>query len=224
VDPDEHRDAAARLEADYLRGAVASDEYFELKLRLADAPVAPEAVPPVAPMAVLPVAPETVPPDVPEAVLPGVPEAPQFASWGRRAAAGLLDFGLLAALFAAVTVWSVTTEDPATGEISDNAALAVFFVFFVFPVLYGWLMIGRWGQTLGKMAVGEKVVRSEGERRVGYARALGRLASVSLLSLFVLPLLLAFLWPLWDRRKQTLYDKMADTVVVRVGSRSAPVV
>jgi uncharacterized RDD family membrane protein YckC len=30
-----------------------------------------------------------------------------------------------------------------------------------------------------------------------------------------LPLLLAYLWPLWDKRNQTLYDKMASTLVVR---------
>jgi uncharacterized RDD family membrane protein YckC len=31
----------------------------------------------------------------------------------------------------------------------------------------------------------------------------------------LLPLLLAYLWPIWDRRNQTLYDKMAGTIVVR---------
>ena len=44
--------------------------------------------------------------------------------------------------------------------------------------------------------------------------ALGRVASIG--GLFVLPLLLAYLRPLWDKRNQTLYDTMADTVVVRV--------
>jgi hypothetical protein len=30
-------------------------------------------------------------------------------------------------------------------------------------------------------------------------------------------LLLAYLWPLWDKRNQTLYDKIVSTIVVRVG-------
>jgi uncharacterized RDD family membrane protein YckC len=33
--------------------------------------------------------------------------------------------------------------------------------------------------------------------------------------LLFFPILLAYLWPLWDRRNQTLYDKMAGTIVVR---------
>jgi uncharacterized RDD family membrane protein YckC len=40
----------------------------------------------------------------------------------------------------------------------------------------------------------------------------GRRAAALLLD----SLRLAYLWPLWDRRNQTLYDKMVDTVVVRV--------
>jgi len=35
------------------------------------------------------------------------------------------------------------------------------------------------------------------------------------LGFFALPLLVAYLWPLWER-KQTLYDKMVNTIVVRV--------
>ena len=33
---------------------------------------------------------------------------------------------------------------------------------------------------------------------------------------FLLPLVLAYLWPLWDKRNQTLDDKMVNTIVVRV--------
>jgi uncharacterized RDD family membrane protein YckC len=65
------------------------------------------------------------------------------------------------------------------------------------------------------MALGERVVRAEDGGPAGYARAFGRMISQSLLGLFVLPLLLAYLWPLWDRRNQTLYDKMVGTIVVR---------
>ena len=50
---------------------------------------------------------------------------------------------------------------------------------------------------------------------MSYARAPGRVASVWLLAILWLPLLLAYLWPLWDARNQTLYDKLAGTIVVR---------
>ena len=96
-------------------------------------------------------------------------------------------------------------------------------MWFLGPSLYAWLMVGAWGQTLGKMAVGVKVVQSSDAGRVSYLRSLGRAASTWLLGVLFLPILLAYLWPLWDRRNQTLYDKMAGTIVVRVrgGSSSA---
>ena len=96
---------------------------------------------------------------------------------------------------------------------SDAAALLIFFVWFLGPI-YAWLMVGAFGQTLGKMAVGVRVVRRTDASRVSYGRAFGRAASTWLLGVFVFPILLAYLWPLWDRRNQTLYDKMAGTIVV----------
>ncbi len=140
--------------------------------------------------------------------------AAHLASWGRRAGGWFIDLVVyIAAVIASVLV-TLPTEDPETGEISDGAAVFIGVVWLFGPTLYAWLMVGRWGQTLGKMAVGIRVVQSEDAERVSYPRALGRAASVWILGLFVLPLLLAYLWPLWDRRNQTVYDKMASTIVV----------
>jgi uncharacterized RDD family membrane protein YckC len=140
----------------------------------------------------------------------------QLASWGRRFVAALVDVLVVVAIWVPTFAWAFTTEDPVTGEISDPAGLMVFLVVFVGGPIYQWVMVGQWGQTLGKMALGVKVLRGEDAGRVGYARSLGRLASVFFLGILWLPLLLAYLWPLWDRRNQTLYDKMANTIVVRV--------
>jgi uncharacterized RDD family membrane protein YckC len=139
-----------------------------------------------------------------------------LSGWGRRAVALLVDGLVVAAIWAVTIAWAFTTEDPVTGEISDAAGLMVFFAVFLAGPIYEWVMVGRWGQTLGKMALRVKVRRGEDAGRVGYARALGRVASFSLLAFFTLPILLAYLWPLWDKRNQTLYDKMANTIVVRV--------
>jgi uncharacterized RDD family membrane protein YckC len=51
---------------------------------------------------------------------------------------------------------------------------------------------------------------------VGYPRALGRVASLWVLGFLLVPLLLAYLWPLWDERNQTIYDKFVNTIVVRL--------
>jgi uncharacterized RDD family membrane protein YckC len=175
VDDDE-QDARARLERDYLAGALSADEYMRLRRELH------------------------------EGVSPSVPHAPstelRFASWGRRAAAWLLDL----LLWIAVVVLTLGLG----GELS------LFFAVVLLPALYHWLMVGARGQTLGKMALGERVVRAADGGRVGYARAAGRVASFWMLGFFVVPLLIAYLWPLWDRRNQTLYDKMVGTVVVEV--------
>ena len=98
----------------------------------------------------------------------------------------------------ATFVFALTTEDSATGEVSDLAALLLFVVWFLGPSLYAWLMVGAWGQTLGKMAVGITVARSADAGRVSYLRSFGRVASTWLLGLLFFPILLAYLWPLWD--------------------------
>ena len=56
----------------------------------------------------------------------------------------------------------------------------------------------------------------EHARPVGYEGAFGRSLITFLFGIFTLPLILDYLWPLWDDRNQTLHDKVPSTVVVRV--------
>jgi len=85
---------------------------------------------------------------------------------------------------------------------------------FLLPSLYSWIMLGARGATVGKLTVGIVVVSGEDGGRIGYARAFGRVASAFFLGILVIPGLLSYLWPLWDRRCQTLHDKMVNTIVV----------
>jgi uncharacterized RDD family membrane protein YckC len=67
------------------------------------------------------------------------------------------------------------------------------------------------GQTLGKMALGIRVVAADGEP-CGFGRALLR----ELIGKFVSNVcLLGFLWMLWDPQQQTWHDKIGGTVVER---------
>jgi len=195
-------DVAARLERDYLAGSISAEEYTRLRRQLHESVSAQESVPE-------------------QGSLPGhVAGDPltelRLAGWGRRAAAFLLDWLLLIAVMVAVGVWAFWNIDPVFEDPGDFQVTVFFFALLVFPSMNQWLMVGRWGQTLGKMALGVRVVRGEDAGRVGYARACGRVASAWVLGLFMLPLLLAYLWPLWDKRNQTLYDRMVNTIVVRV--------
>ena len=66
-----------------------------------------------------------------------------FASWGRRAAALIVD-GLFW-----IVVWVFVAL--------PGVDLGIGFALFVLPALYHWLMVGTWGRTLGKMALGIRV-------------------------------------------------------------------
>jgi uncharacterized RDD family membrane protein YckC len=217
VDPEEYAEAAERLEREYLAGAMSADQYTRRRRELEGAASGDEPI--------LAAATETHGAWEPMPALSTVELQPvptdadpvtgaRLASWGRRAGGWFVDLVVYVVAFTATFLIALSTEDPATGEISDAAALLIFFVWFLGPTIYAWLMVGAFGQTLGKMAVGVRVVRGADASRVSYGRALGRAASTWLLGVFVFPILLAYLWPLWDRRNQTLYDKMAGTIVV----------
>ena len=75
--------------------------------------------------------------------------------------------------------------------------------------------IGMWawkGQTLGQMVVKVKVIKTDGlpvDLRIATLRFLGYLGCI-------LTLGIGFLWILFDKKKQGLHDKLADTYVIRV--------
>ena len=50
---------------------------------------------------------------------------------------------------------------------------------------------------------------------IGYGRSFGRYAITFLFAIFILPVLLDYLWPLWDPKNQALHDKVAGSFVVR---------
>lgn len=75
------------------------------------------------------------------------------------------------------------------------------------------------GQTLGKMAVGIKVVQMIDGSLPTWGNAIGRWALPAVAALVPwaggLGWLLIYLWILWDPNKQGLHDKVAKTVVIR---------
>jgi uncharacterized RDD family membrane protein YckC len=78
--------------------------------------------------------------------------------------------------------------------------------------LYHWLMIGlNKGQTVGKMAVGIKVVDKNGNKPGLGQAALREIVgkTVSAIILYI-----GYLMVAWDSQKQGLHDKIADTYVV----------
>jgi len=107
------------------------------------------------------------------------------------------------------------TGNPQLGAVPASFPFAFFtglFLCVVLPVLYFIIMWGRKGATLGKMAMGIRIVKTDGSD-ISYGTAFLRYIGYQMISpaLFCL----GFLWMLWDDKRQTWHDKIASTCVVQ---------
>jgi len=87
-------------------------------------------------------------------------------------------------------------------------ALSMLFI----PPLYFILLTAVFGQTLGKMISGIRVVRTDGSR-------VGLLISILRFFCYIVSgglLCVGFFWVIWDENRQAWHDMLADTMVVRV--------
>jgi len=77
-------------------------------------------------------------------------------------------------------------------------------------------IIGFWtwrGQTLGKMVMGVKIVKTDGSP-IGIGRAILRYIGYLISAVIIL---IGYLMIAWDSKKQGLHDKIAGTYVVKTG-------
>lgn len=159
----------------------------------------------------------------------GAPVAPgggwTLASWGARAVAAIIDGLVLAAIaaviFLALGAAGVSVDSGRGWAIIGFLAFAVVVV-VVASLLYQPLWMARTnGQTIGKQALGLRVVRVDGQPMTfGYAflrEALVKNLLVGLVSsaTFGLAYLVDLLWPLWDEERRALHDMVVRTRVVR---------
>jgi uncharacterized RDD family membrane protein YckC len=152
-----------------------------------------------------------------------------LSGWWRRVAATLIDGALVAlgaivilVLFGGIFSIGFLGGDKA-GTVSVIVGVLVGLVaVMVAALLYApWVMARTNGQTIGKMALGIRVIRTNGQpmdfawaalREVGI-KAFG--AAVANSFTFGLASLLDALWPLWDEENRALHDFVASTRVVR---------
>jgi uncharacterized RDD family membrane protein YckC len=73
----------------------------------------------------------------------------------------------------------------------------------------GWRQ-GRSGSSVGKSLLGIRVLDATTLQPIGFWRSVIRLLTHLV---DAVPLGVGFLWPLWDRRRQTFADKLSTTVV-----------
>jgi uncharacterized RDD family membrane protein YckC len=169
----------------------------------------------------------------------GIPLAP----WLWRALAYLIDMFLVSAvtqIIATILGWSAAitkamneysaylTEVLTTGGQMDFVyaldllnvpeATYVSYTTMVIFVVYSGLMLRRRGATLGKMVCRLRVVPfGQGRSTPGLPTATAWLRPIVTKLMEFIPLLqpVDFLFPLWDRHKQTLHDKLVRTQVIR---------
>ncbi len=140
---------------------------------------------------------------------------PPWAGFWLRAEAKLWDISLLS--LATVGLVSAAALMNARGGSAWGIFQALWAALVLTPVYFVY-MTARWGQTLGKMVVGIRVVDSRG-RVPTTSQVMGRLVLEWLFSLLFrgIPLLVAdYLWVAWSREKRALHDLSAGTYVVRI--------
>jgi uncharacterized RDD family membrane protein YckC len=170
---------------------------------------------------------------------------PALAEWWRRLLARVIDGLILGVIFAALWIpplhtffhqlSAISNQYPTGTQISSIPAakpaiaaaeghlfgsiIIIGLAFYLVAFLYDWIQHWRWGQTIGKRALGTKVIREDGNPSVGAGAAAGRGAIYALAPLvpFAGGLfgLVNELWLTWDPRRQCLHDKAAHTVVIK---------
>jgi uncharacterized RDD family membrane protein YckC len=164
-------------------------------------------------------------PAPPTAPLPGGASAPPsftaagpppgaLAGFWRRLVAAVLDWLLIGIVAAAIgDLFGVEAPSPPAADGGVNIQLAGTGPFILVELAYfTWFHATGAGQSIGNKILGIRVLDAETGRSLPYARAFVR-ALMSNLS--ALPCFLGFLWMLWEPRKQTWHDMVANSLVVR---------
>jgi uncharacterized RDD family membrane protein YckC len=138
---------------------------------------------------------------------PGSPamEGAVLAEWWRRLGASIVDFAILW-----LPMWAVLRPMDVERPVRLVISFAIGTLYFA--LLNG----GAKGQTVGKMVWGTRVRHAATGGALGPGKAAVRYLAPALLSIvtFGLIWLPDGLWMLWDRRRQTLHDKLVGSVVV----------
>jgi len=140
----------------------------------------------------------------------------QLASWGRRLAALLVDVIVLVVAISVALLAAGMPADELRERVENGETLLIIVLFLIPEAIYYTWMVGSRSQTVGKMALGIKIVDAESRAPIGYLRAFRRwLSTAAMRALFWIPAIVDHLWPLRDPKNQALHDKFARSVVVR---------
>ncbi|WP_448318608.1 RDD family protein [Streptomyces sp. CO7] len=166
----------------------------------------------------------------------GYQQGPPPASMGMRFLARLIDGVIIGVIYGILLGVGVLGASDAAAECDaagdpavyqsciDQAAsdmmgpiFAVMGFFIIFTLLYEWLMIGLVGATVGKLALGLRVVKADTGQKPGLGSSFIRWIIPTVGSFLCgIGQLLVYLSPFWDNsgRQQGWHDKAASTMVL----------
>jgi uncharacterized RDD family membrane protein YckC len=142
------------------------------------------------------------------------------AGWWPRAGAMLIDALILTAVALVVGIVAA-----ASGASTDTATIAIYVAIFLATVIYSPLMMARPGavngQTVGKQALGIRVVHAEGGEMTVSRGLLRDGVGKALLGIIPFYSIVDVLVPLFDQQNQALHDKVGSTFVVLADAEQA---
>jgi uncharacterized RDD family membrane protein YckC len=147
----------------------------------------------------------------------------KLGSWIARVGAYLVDFILVSVptvILVCIAVIPVAVSSSQGGQ-PDQAQLALMFSLLTaaFALELGLVAYNRWylqgttGQSWGKRIIGLRLVRMADGQPIGGGMAFVRDVAHTLDALICY---IGYLMPLWDDRRQTIADKLLNTVVLDV--------
>ena len=122
----------------------------------------------------------------------------------------IINVGLAMVYFSSFIFRPHSTDHGAVGKLLAYQGTS-FLAQRVFTLLYDWFFLSRFAATPGKMAVGLKVVRSDGSRVSG-GRIIGRCFSEWL---NVMTLMVGYIVAGFDDERRALHDRICDTRVIK---------
>jgi len=126
---------------------------------------------------------------------------PSYANWGQRFLGTLVDGLVFLVPYILILVGKNT---PALLLVGALALIGL--------AIWQLIQEGRTGQTVGKKALGIRLVKEETGQPIGVGMAFVRRLAHFLDSIACY---LGWLWPAWDAKRQTFADKVCGTIVIR---------
>ncbi|MFF7235982.1 RDD family protein [Streptomyces collinus] len=126
---------------------------------------------------------------------------PPYANWGQRFLGTLVDGLVFVVPYILVLVGR---NNAALSAIGGLAIIAI--------AIWQLIQEGRTGQTIGKKALGIRLVKEATGQPLGVGMAFVRRLAHFLDSLACY---LGWLWPAWDSKRQTFADKVCGSIVIK---------